>query len=402
MTDNITVVNTVQSVTVTNTQPLVSVTTVGAQGPAGATGSAATIAAGSTTTGAAGTSATVTNSGTSSAAVFNFTIPQGIKGDTGNAGTNGTNGTNGTAATIAAGTTTTGAAGSSATVTNSGTSSAAVFNFTIPQGVQGATGATGATGSSGVITVNAPITNSGTSTAANLSVSAGTTSTAGILQLTDSTSSTSTTTAATPNAVKTAYDLAVTKAPIASPTFTGTVTIPTGSAITGVPYLASANTFTGGVQQITTANASTVGIIIKGAASQTANLQEWQNSAGTAVNYITAGGAQVNQSFQYIGGKLYVYGAADYGSALSVITPSTSTQGIIVRGLASQTANLQEWQNSSGTVLTSILAAGTINFASGNTSATANTGAVALPALAVGFITMQVAGTTVKVPYYAN
>ena len=28
------------------------------------------------------------------------------------------------------------------------------------------------------------------------------------------------------------------KAPIASPTFTGTVTIPAGSAITGVPYLA--------------------------------------------------------------------------------------------------------------------------------------------------------------------
>ena len=74
----------------------------------------------------------------------------------------------------------------------------------------------------------------------------------------------------------------------------------------------------------------------------------------------------------------------------------------IIKGAASQTADLQQWQNSAGTVLTSILAAGTINFASGNTSATANTGAVALPALAVGFITMQVAGTTVKVPYYAN
>jgi hypothetical protein len=40
-------------------------------------------------------------------------------------------------------------------------------------------------------------------------VDAGSTSTAGVLQLTDSTSSTSTTTAATPNAVKSAYDLAV-------------------------------------------------------------------------------------------------------------------------------------------------------------------------------------------------
>ena len=79
------------------------------------------------------------------------------------------------------------------------------------KGDTGATGATGAQGSSGVVTVNAPITNAGTSSAANLSVSTGTTSAVGVLQLTDSTSSTSTTTAATPNAVKTAYDYAGTR-----------------------------------------------------------------------------------------------------------------------------------------------------------------------------------------------
>jgi Collagen triple helix repeat (20 copies) len=58
----------------------------GSQGPAGATGatgaqgSAATVAIGSVTTGSAGSSASVTNSGTSSAATFNFTIPQGATG----------------------------------------------------------------------------------------------------------------------------------------------------------------------------------------------------------------------------------------------------------------------------------------------------------------------------------
>jgi hypothetical protein len=46
----------------------------------GPTGSAATVAVGTTTTGAAGSSAAVTNSGTSSAAVLNFTIPQGAAG----------------------------------------------------------------------------------------------------------------------------------------------------------------------------------------------------------------------------------------------------------------------------------------------------------------------------------
>lgn len=115
----------------------------GATGPAGADGAAATIAAGTTTTGAAGTSASVTNSGTSSAAVFDFTIPKGDKGDkgdtgaTGATGAAGTDGTDGAAATITVGTTTTLAAGSDATVTNSGTDSAAVFDFGIPKGLDG-------------------------------------------------------------------------------------------------------------------------------------------------------------------------------------------------------------------------------------------------------------------------
>jgi len=59
----------------------------------------------------------------------------------------GSQGPPGAAATIAIGTTTTGAAGSSAVVTNVGTSSAAIFDFTIPQGAQGIQGPPG-TGSS--------------------------------------------------------------------------------------------------------------------------------------------------------------------------------------------------------------------------------------------------------------
>lgn len=108
----------------------------GATGPAGADGPAGTIAVGTVTTGAAGSSATVTNAGTSSAAVFDFTIPRGDTGSPGN------DGAPGAAATVSVGTVTTGAAGSSATVTNSGTSSAAVLDFTIPRGDTGATGET--------------------------------------------------------------------------------------------------------------------------------------------------------------------------------------------------------------------------------------------------------------------
>lgn len=50
---------------------------------AGADGSAATVALGTTSTGAPGSSASVTNSGSTSAAVFNFTIPRGSQGDAG-------------------------------------------------------------------------------------------------------------------------------------------------------------------------------------------------------------------------------------------------------------------------------------------------------------------------------
>jgi hypothetical protein len=121
----------------------------GDKGDTGAAGAAATITLGTVSTGTAGSSVSITNSGTSSAAVFNFSIPRGDKGDQGNIGNTGPAGAAGAAATISVGSTTTGAAGSSASVSNSGTSSAAVFNFTIPRGDKGDTGNTGATGATG-------------------------------------------------------------------------------------------------------------------------------------------------------------------------------------------------------------------------------------------------------------
>lgn len=55
----------------------------GPQGPEGSPGEAATIAVGTVTTGDPGDPVSVTNSGTSSAAVLNFTIPKGDTGDPG-------------------------------------------------------------------------------------------------------------------------------------------------------------------------------------------------------------------------------------------------------------------------------------------------------------------------------
>lgn len=58
----------------------------GVAGPSGPSGAAASVSIGSVTTGAAGASVTVTNSGTASAAVLNFTIPQGVPGMNGTGG----------------------------------------------------------------------------------------------------------------------------------------------------------------------------------------------------------------------------------------------------------------------------------------------------------------------------
>ena len=81
----------------------------GDKGDKGDTGNAATISVGTVTTGAAGTSASVENAGTSYAAVFNFTIPKGDKGEQGETGPAGSY-TAGTNITISSGTISTSAA----------------------------------------------------------------------------------------------------------------------------------------------------------------------------------------------------------------------------------------------------------------------------------------------------
>ena len=111
-------------------------------------------------------SQTTTSSADGGSNVYTFTDSEG---DTSTFTVkNGSKGSTGTAATISVGTVTTGAAGSSATVTNSGSSSAAVFDFTIPKGDTGAAAGFGtptATVDANVGTPSVTVTASGSNTA---------------------------------------------------------------------------------------------------------------------------------------------------------------------------------------------------------------------------------------------
>lgn len=79
-----------QQVTASVNDETVSATVSAGFGASGAAGAAATIAVGTVTTGAAGSQASVTNVGSSSAAVLNFTIPAGATGPQGATGPAGT------------------------------------------------------------------------------------------------------------------------------------------------------------------------------------------------------------------------------------------------------------------------------------------------------------------------
>jgi len=142
------------SVTISGTAPSQSLTfniPRGVDGVLGGPGPANVLSVGTVSAGAAGTQPQVTITGTAPSQTINFTIPRGDTGLTGAKGDTGASGPKGdAAATITvAPTVTTSAAGTNAAVTNSGTTSDVVLNFTIPRGADGLPGATGPAGPAG-------------------------------------------------------------------------------------------------------------------------------------------------------------------------------------------------------------------------------------------------------------
>ena len=104
--------------------------------------------------------------------------------------------------------------------------------------------------------------------------------------------------------------------------------------------------------------ASVVPILARGAVSQTGDLFQAQNSAGTSVALITASGRFATSIISNVANTgTYIDTGAN---AINMIQRSASTVAVVVRGAASQTADLQAWQDSSANTLVRINAAGIV------------------------------------------
>lgn len=142
--------------------------------------------------------------------------------------------------------------------------------------------------------------------------------------------------------------------------------IPTVAIDTAVvPRLANANTFTA-TNTFNAAGTTAVDLIVKGTASQTADLQQWQDSSGNVLARIASNGDLLSNVT--IGATFFSDGTAtrpyiDFATPnrLIVQTRNAAYVGLVVKGAASQTANLTEWQNSSGTVLSRVASNGDIH-----------------------------------------
>lgn len=108
----------------------------------------------------------------------------------------------------------------------------------------------------------------------------------------------------------------------------------------------SPNILTG---QIVGETTNVVPLTIRAVASQSVPLQSWQNSSSANVAIISTSGSFSTSGYLNIGSMSVVSNVA---ASINII--NSSHKGMVVRSAPSQTANIQEWQDSSGSVIASI------------------------------------------------
>jgi hypothetical protein len=219
-------------------------------------------------------------------------------------------------------------------------------------GATGATGATGPTGPTGVVTATAPITyNSGTQT-----VGIDLTNIAQLNTDNAFTGAQTITGTATGSVVATVLGASGQSANLQNWTNGGVVQAfvsAFGAAGFGTSTLLGRLT-------VNTGSTGSIGAVIRGVSGQTADLQQWQSNTGTILSLVNASGSlRVASIGAVAGGNAALTPGGDTNGFL-LATVNAGNKGLSIRGAASQTANLQEWQNSAGTVLARVGSTGDV------------------------------------------
>lgn len=112
---------------------------------------------------------------------------------------------------------------------------------------------------------------------------------------------------------------------------------------------------------------STVPLVVRGAASQTADLQQWQDSTGAVLARIdsfgdlstnaglTASGNVVCNRINTFGNDTNnIGGTLIAGVVLAIHSVGAATIPLVTKGVAGQSSDLQQWQDSTGAVLAKV------------------------------------------------
>lgn len=99
---------------------------------------------------------------------------------------------------------------------------------------------------------------------------------------------------------------------------------------------------------------TTVPLTIRGVGGQTGNLLQFQNNSSTNLAIIFSDGAAAVQ-YLTVGGT-----TKTTTTALNLTVANSVHKGLVIKGASSQSGNLQEWQNNSGTVLGYVDSAGKV------------------------------------------
>jgi hypothetical protein len=102
--------------------------------------------------------------------------------------------------------------------------------------------------------------------------------------------------------------------------------------------------------------ATKIGLIVRGFASQSANLQQWQNDAGGVLMAVDAFGNLMVNLLKTTGNLTRMALNANASAQGNVLFDATGAGNIplVARGAASQTADLQQWNDSANVVLAQI------------------------------------------------